>query len=587
MRVLLTCILSIVISNFLNARDTLCTPDPSREAVAVYRLLNDYKNQYILSGQQDSYLDGTSAYVYVVTKKYPAIRGFDFMTQANNTREVTKVIEWWNQGGIPTIMWHWGAPSIGEGYEASKQRINIDNCFIPGTAEYNSFWSELEMKGKLLTQLRDSGVPVIWRPFHELNGGWFWWSMSGSAKFKQLWITMYNYYTYDLGLNNLIWTLCYTSDAKSTWYPGDKYVDIAGADLYNGGDGPQKPMYDKVKSVVNDQLPIAYHECGIPPQPEQCIRQDALWSWWMEWSGNDWVKSIDREYLKYLYNHDVIISRDELPDVMETYNWNDTCDVSAVTTYMKIDSGQWMKTNKIPYDTIGEYVYLKVETPDLGNWRWQGYGVVDSSIVEQKVKLNGLGTIEVVFTNACGAVTTKTFHISEGCLGTPIIPYVYSGGTWSNTNTLTIKKGQSVLFGPQPVVASGWEWTGPNVKSYSRELSVKPDSTSVYIANFTNDCGKTTTKEFTIIVDTISNLNDVNTNDMSVSTEKSGLEYLLHVSSKYDNNFINIYTISGLKILAQSFNDSELKIDLNTFESGCYVVEIMNAKGRYVQKIIL
>lgn len=50
----------------------------------------------------------------------------DFIDQKENASEVQKTIDWWKAGGIPTIMWHWGAPSIGEGYEASKKPIEID-----------------------------------------------------------------------------------------------------------------------------------------------------------------------------------------------------------------------------------------------------------------------------------------------------------------------------------------------------------------------------------------------------------------------------------------------------------------------------
>lgn len=573
-------------ADFSNARDNLCVPQPSREAVAVYRLLNDYKNQYILSGQQDSYMDGTTAYVNKVTSKYPAIRGFDFMTQSHNGSEVYFATKWWKSGGIPTIMWHWGAPTMGEGFEASQKKINIDNCFIEGTAEYQAFWSELIAKGKLLTQLRDSGVPVIWRPFHELNGGWFWWGKGGPLKFKKLWTTMFNYYTKDLHLNNLIWTLCYTSEPNSFWYPGDSCVDIIGSDLYNGGDGPQELMYDKVAQISNVNLPIAYHECGLPPQPEQCIEQNAMWSWWMEWSGTEWIKSIDVNYLQYLYNHDVIVSRDELPDIMNTYNWNDTCSADEVLTYMKADTGDWKQTNKIPYETNSEFIHLKVETKGEGTWSWHGYGVKDSSIVEQKVKLNGMGSIEVVFTNNCGAITTKTFHISQGCLGTPIIPYIYYGGVWRNTNEISIQKGQSILFGPHPITVDGWEWTGPNLTSKNRELNVTPDSSCTYIAKYTNECGKTTTSEFRILVD-YTDIDTYNENNLEIIIKRNFGEFTMKFNCQIPQNLINIYNLNGVKVFSKNIIYHNETITLSDIESGFYIVEVINSNERILKKIFI
>jgi beta-mannanase len=300
---------------------SLCTPNPSKEAVALYKYLIDMKGKKILSGQQDALTDKTCDYVFSVTGKYPAVRGFDFIIQASNSAEVQHAMDWWRAGGIPTIMWHWGAPGIGEGYENSKKKIDIDKCFQEGTSEYKAFWSELKVKADLLEHLRDANIPVIWRPFHELNGNWFWWGKQGPEKFKKLWITMYNYFVKERGLNNLIWTLCYTGTPDEAWYPGDQYVDIAGADTYNSGDGSQSAMFNKVKSIVNDKFPIAYHECGLPPNPDRCLSEGCIWSWWMEWSGS-WVRDINKTYLKMLYNHDLIITRDEIPDIMTKYGSN-------------------------------------------------------------------------------------------------------------------------------------------------------------------------------------------------------------------------------------------------------------------------
>src|SRR5665647_2429799 len=98
--------------------NSLCTPNPSKEAVALYQYLLDMRGKKILSGQQDSPW-GIDEFDYLKTNtgKQPALKGMDFISQSDNTSEVQKAIDWWKMGGIPTIMWHWGAPSIGEGYE--------------------------------------------------------------------------------------------------------------------------------------------------------------------------------------------------------------------------------------------------------------------------------------------------------------------------------------------------------------------------------------------------------------------------------------------------------------------------------------
>lgn len=300
----------------------LSNPEPSKEAIALYRYLLDVKGKKILSGQMNSPW-GIDEFEYLKTNtgKQPAIKGLDFISDKDNNGEVQQAIEWWKAGGIPTIMWHWGAPGIGEGYENSKKEIDIDKCFVDGTIENKAFWKELKAKADLLEKIRDADVPVLWRPFHELNGHWFWWGKQGSEKFKKLWITMYNYFVNERKLNNLIWVLCYTDNPDQTWYPGDQYVDIAGADTYNGGDDPHRDMYNKVKDIVRDEAPIAYHECGIPPDPDKCLSQKIIWSWWMEWH-TDWLTKVDVSYLKKVYQHDLIITLDEVPDIMSRYGKN-------------------------------------------------------------------------------------------------------------------------------------------------------------------------------------------------------------------------------------------------------------------------
>lgn len=298
---------------------SLCTPNPSKEADALYKYLLDMSGKKILSGQQDSPW-GIDEFEYLKTNtgKQPALRGMDFIHQKDNASEVQKAIDWWKSGGIPTIMWHWGAPTKGDGYEQSKMAIDIDKCFVEGTEEYKAFWAELKLKGDLLQKLKDANVPVIWRPFHELNGNWFWWGKQGPEKFKKLWITMFNYYAKERGLNNLIWTLCYTGEPDGNWYPGDEYLDIAGADTYAKNDGPQMTMYNKVKAITNNKFPLAYHECGIPPDPGKCLSQGGMWSWWMEWHTSH-LERLDKTYLKFVYDHELVITLDEVPDIMAIY----------------------------------------------------------------------------------------------------------------------------------------------------------------------------------------------------------------------------------------------------------------------------
>jgi beta-mannanase len=323
-RLLFICFTGFTLSLQAQEADTLCTAGASKEAKALFRYLNDMYGKKILSGQMwASWGYDELKYIKELTGKQPAIRGMDFINNRENEAETQRAIDWWKAGGIPTIMWHWGAPGIGEGYENSKKEVSIDSIFIAGTLQYKSFWHQLEKKADLLEKIRNADVPVLWRPFHELNGNWFWWGKKGPENFKKLWITMYDYLVNKRKLNNLIWVLCYTGNPDAAWYPGKAYVDIAGADTYDVGDDPQTGMYNKVKNIVGKKMPIAYHECGTPPNPDKCISGGTIWSWWMEWHTGH-LQKVDKEYLRYVYNHDLIITLDKVPDIMKIYgNAND------------------------------------------------------------------------------------------------------------------------------------------------------------------------------------------------------------------------------------------------------------------------
>jgi hypothetical protein len=290
----------------------------SKQAKAVYSYLQDMYGKKILSGQMvtgDRFNELN--YIKDTTGKLPAIRGMDFIDSNRNDNEIKLAKEWWKKGGIPTIMWHWGAPGIGNGYVNSKKEVDIDKCFEKGTPEYEAFWKELKEKARLLKKLKRAHVPVLWRPFHELNGDWFWWGKKGAEQFKRLWTTMYDYYVHKKRLNNLIWVLCYTGKPDSAWYPGRDCVDIAGADTY-GDNSPHLAMYNKVKSIVGSTMPIAFHECGIPPDPNQCFAQGATWSWFMVWH-TSFIKKMDPKYLRYIYNNNYVITLDKVPDIMAIY----------------------------------------------------------------------------------------------------------------------------------------------------------------------------------------------------------------------------------------------------------------------------
>lgn len=305
----------------------LSNPTPSREAVALFDYLKDSYRNKTLTGQQESMWmpDGPLHELNFIAKntgaKAPAILGLDYLNHLNKSEVdgvTQRAADWYlTKGGIPTICWHWGAPTIGQGYDNSKKAFDINKALTEGTTENLAMMKDLDVVAAELTKLRDKGVPVLWRPFHEFTGTWFWWGMGGSEGFKKLWIKMYNYYTIDKGLNNLVWVLGYTGEPKVTYYPGDQYVDIAAADTYVSDNGSLITLYRNVEKIVGKNRPIALHENGPIPDPDKVIADGADWLYFMTWHTSFLTdgKSNTPESLNKAYNHDRYITRDEIPNL--------------------------------------------------------------------------------------------------------------------------------------------------------------------------------------------------------------------------------------------------------------------------------
>jgi len=299
----------------LSDANHLNNPNATKEAKVLFNYIRDIYGSYILSGQQESAWMGTPEYemdyVKASTDRLPAIRGLDYINE-DFDGVTERSMAWWEQGGIVSICWHWGTPPDGVGYESSKSEINLDEALTEGTALYDGMIAQMDRVAEELLKLQDAGVPVLWRPFHEFDGTWFWWGKGGPEQFIKLWQLMYDRYTNHHGLNNLVWVLGYSHKIDSGWYPGDAYVDIAGADNYE--EGTQIKRYNKVVKIVGEEMPIAYHENGPIPNPDGMIKDGAKWAWFLTWHTIHIKEQNTAEYLNKVYNHDYVITLDELPD---------------------------------------------------------------------------------------------------------------------------------------------------------------------------------------------------------------------------------------------------------------------------------
>lgn len=278
---------------------------------AVYQYICDNFGKVMLSCQQESTWMGSPDYemnyIKRTTGKLPAMRGLDFMNN-DFSGVVMRARAWDAKGGLVTICWHTGVKSSGY-QESLDDKPDFTKLLTEGTEEYNTMMESWDEAAKALQQLRDAGVPVFWRPFHEFDGRWFWWGKSGGDYFIQLWQLMHDKFTNEYGLDNLIWVLGYSGDVKSGWYPGDEYVDIIGSDTYDNSTNIK--AWNKLLKIANK--PMAFHECGNVPSIEEFEKDGDIWSWFMVWH-TDYITKNDAENLKAVYNSDKVITLDELPD---------------------------------------------------------------------------------------------------------------------------------------------------------------------------------------------------------------------------------------------------------------------------------
>lgn len=164
--------------------------------------------------------------------------------------------------------------------------------------------------------LRDADIPVLWRPFHEAAGGWFWWGKD-AASFKSLWIAMFNYFKTE-GLDNLIWVWT-TEGNDADWYPGDQYVDIVGRDVYNKETADCVSEYTSIAENYGNKI-VSLSECGTVGLISEQWASGARWSWFMPWydgtnEDGSPVVHADEAWWKDAMSQEFVVSREELPSM--------------------------------------------------------------------------------------------------------------------------------------------------------------------------------------------------------------------------------------------------------------------------------
>ena len=309
-----------------------------------FELLIDGKK--IIVGQQCGNTPTETADMYekhveslaIETGKYVGLMGADFGWSSEDDYPVETLIDHWNNGGLVTASWHADNPFV-DGVDVYWDMVNdqekIDlTALLKGaeqTVEWTNYRNDLDRTARALQKLQSAGVTVIWRPFHEMNGNFFWWgansndnTQTNESDFIAFWIDLYETLRWDYGLENLIWV--YSVVPSETWYaevtafyPGDTYVDVVGMDYY--GKQPDFPHYDALHSLGK---PLVISESGPKDGGEgnwdmlewaNLLKgKAAYFLQWHNWNNNK-VAIGDNENTFELMNDVDVITRDELMSI--------------------------------------------------------------------------------------------------------------------------------------------------------------------------------------------------------------------------------------------------------------------------------
>lgn len=231
-------------------RASMVDPDATPETKALYINLKKVSDQRVLFGHQHSTCYGIDwmdqpdrSDVKTMTGSYPAVYGWD-MGHTGTDHMAQLMIDAFTRGGINTISWHMDHPVRGDGsYFAEGDNLKD---LLPGGAHHDLLKKELDKFADFSSSLFDAEgrlIPIIFRPWHEHTGGWFWWGSKSSTpeEFIKLWEFTVAYLRDVKGVHNLIWAYSPSgnhfkneTEYEQFRFPGYDYMDILGFDDYCG-----------------------------------------------------------------------------------------------------------------------------------------------------------------------------------------------------------------------------------------------------------------------------------------------------------------------------------------------------------------
>ena len=289
--------------------------------IQLYRNLQRLLDKGIMFGHQDDlaygvgwkYVPGKSD-VKEVTGDYPAVYGWELgniehslpvdldSVPFDKMREMIK--QGYTRGGVITISWHADNPLNGE--SAWDTTHGAVASILPGGSKHQLYQQWLDRVAGFLQSLRnDKGemIPVLFRPFHEFTGNWFWWCKNtcSPVEFKLLWRFTIDYLRNVKGLHHLLYVYntadFNTKEEFMERYPGDDVVDLVSFDTYQYGDAQKDNSFlktiDQRLSILEE---VAAENRKIPTLAETGYERIPYDKWWT----NTLWKAIGNHKISYV-----------------------------------------------------------------------------------------------------------------------------------------------------------------------------------------------------------------------------------------------------------------------------------------------
>jgi mannan endo-1,4-beta-mannosidase len=305
-------------------------PDATPEARELLKHIDAISGHSTLTGQHNfpNHLSRWSDRIYDLTGKFPAIFGSDFGFSGGEDKDsvlgrpgmIEEAKRQYRNGAVIALCWHEVRPTDDEpvtfrdSVQGKLTDFEWNELLTPGT-DINKRWVEqVDVVAGYLKQLQDAGVPVLFRPYHEINGNWFWWGgrpgPNGSAA---LYRQLFDRFVHVHHLNNLIWVWNTDRPNPNTgkladYYPGAQYADIVAMDNYGEF---LESYYDTMLSIAGDK-PIALAEVGKMPTLEVMAKQPR-WAYFMVWSEMEAMNPPDQ--LQAVFHAPNMLNRGDAPFV--------------------------------------------------------------------------------------------------------------------------------------------------------------------------------------------------------------------------------------------------------------------------------